>query len=70
MVSKSDILNAFCRTGKVADALHQPWAEACFRDTWQQFRLCGQLEIVGPSHPDPALLEVGLSTPAAFDTQT
>lgn len=37
-----------------------PWAEACwyFPDTREQFRLGGELTIVGPDHPDAHLREV------------
>ena len=48
-----------CRTFKVEHVKKEPWAEACwyFPDTREQFRLGGDLVIVGPDHPDAHLRE-------------
>lgn len=49
-----------CRTFKVEHVKQSPWAEACwyFPDSREQFRLGGDLVIVGPDHPDAHLREV------------
>jgi hypothetical protein len=46
-----------CRTYKVEHLQKQPWAEACwyFTESREQFRLGGNLTIVGEDHPDEAL---------------
>ncbi|CAK0734501.1 hypothetical protein CVIRNUC_000440 [Coccomyxa viridis] len=47
------------RTFKVEHVKQSPWAEACwyFPDSREQFRLGGDLVIVGPDHPDAHLRE-------------
>ena len=49
-----------CRTYKVEDIQQHPWSEICwyFPETREQFRLGGNLEVVGEDHPDKSLLRV------------
>ena len=51
-----------CRTFKVEHVKKNPWAEACwyFPDSREQFRLGGDLVIIGPDHPDAHLREASL----------
>ncbi|CAL8466965.1 g6501 [Coccomyxa elongata] len=47
------------RTYKVEDIRQHPWTEICwyFPETREQFRLGGNLEVVGEDHPDKSLLQ-------------
>eukprot|EP00850_Spirogloea_muscicola_P009082 SM000050S17007 [mRNA] locus=s50:300956:302927:- [translate_table: standard] len=48
------------RSQKVEEIQENCWVELCwyFTESWEQFRLLGQLELVGPSHPDAAKLNL------------
>lgn len=52
------------RSEKADQINHQPWSEVCwyFPNTREQFRLTGQLTLVGVSHPDPVLQQARQAT--------
>lgn len=45
------------RSEKADQIYQQPWGEICwyFTETRQQFRIAGQMTLVGATHPDPEL---------------
>ena len=45
------------RSEKADQIYQQPWAEICwyFTETREQFRIAGQMTLVGAAHPDPEL---------------
>ncbi|KAB1219661.1 Pyridoxine/pyridoxamine 5'-phosphate oxidase 2 [Morella rubra] len=47
-------INTDCRTHKVEELKHCPFAEICwyFTDSWEQFRINGRIDIVDASDPD------------------
>ncbi|GAB2224098.1 hypothetical protein Droror1_Dr00004845 [Drosera rotundifolia] len=52
------LINTDTRTHKVEDLKHCPFAEICwyFTDSWEQFRINGQVEIIDGSSTDPLKL--------------
>ncbi len=52
------------RSQKIEQIHYQSWGEACwyFPKTREQFRLAGQLTLVGADHPDPSLREARQTT--------
>jgi hypothetical protein len=55
------------RTFKVEDIKRNPWSEICwyFPESREQYRLGGDLVLVGEDHPDEQLREVSCGSPAS-----
>ncbi|XP_021767307.1 pyridoxine/pyridoxamine 5'-phosphate oxidase 2-like isoform X1 [Chenopodium quinoa] len=52
-------INTDCRTRKIEDLKHCPFAEICwyFIDSWEQFRINGRIDIINGSNSDTIKLE-------------
>ncbi|XP_059456035.1 pyridoxine/pyridoxamine 5'-phosphate oxidase 2 [Corylus avellana] len=52
-------INTDCRTHKIEELKHCPFAEICwyFTDSWEQFRINGKIDIIDSSDPDPNKLQ-------------
>ncbi|XP_062157135.1 pyridoxine/pyridoxamine 5'-phosphate oxidase 2 [Alnus glutinosa] len=52
-------INTDCRTHKIEELKHCPFAEMCwyFTDSWEQFRINGKIDIIDASDPDPNKLQ-------------
>ncbi|KAL5540041.1 hypothetical protein UlMin_021744 [Ulmus minor] len=57
--SEKIIINTDCRTRKIEELKHCPFAEICwyFTDSWEQFRINGMIDIIDGSNPDPGKLQ-------------
>ncbi|XP_071735894.1 pyridoxine/pyridoxamine 5'-phosphate oxidase 2 [Rutidosis leptorrhynchoides] len=53
------LINTDCRTQKIDDLNHWPFAEICwyFTDSWEQFRINGAVDVVDGSNSDPFKLQ-------------
>ncbi|KAE7999338.1 hypothetical protein FH972_003780 [Carpinus fangiana] len=52
-------INTDCRTHKIEELKHCPFAEICwyFTNSWEQFRINGKIDIIDASDPDPNKLQ-------------
>ncbi|KAL6126337.1 hypothetical protein ACLB2K_074388 [Fragaria x ananassa] len=52
-------INTDCRTRKIEELKHCPFAEICwyFTDSWEQFRINGTVDIIDGSNSDPMKLQ-------------
>ncbi|KAL9385287.1 hypothetical protein Peur_022297 [Populus x canadensis] len=52
-------INTDCRTRKIEELKHCPFAEICwyFSDSWEQFRINGRVDVIDGSNPDPEKLQ-------------
>ncbi|XP_058189612.1 pyridoxine/pyridoxamine 5'-phosphate oxidase 2 isoform X1 [Rhododendron vialii] len=52
-------INTDCRSRKIDDLKHYPFAEICwyFTDSWEQFRINGKVDVINGSCPDPLKLQ-------------
>ncbi|KAL6128536.1 hypothetical protein ACLB2K_071891 [Fragaria x ananassa] len=52
-------INTDCRTSKIEELKHCPFAEICwyFTDSWEQFRINGTVDIIDGSNSDPMKLQ-------------
>ncbi|KAK9910140.1 hypothetical protein M0R45_034115 [Rubus argutus] len=52
-------INTDCRTRKIEELKHCPFAEICwyFTDSWEQFRINGTVDIIDGSNSDPTKLQ-------------
>ncbi|XP_061998012.1 pyridoxine/pyridoxamine 5'-phosphate oxidase 2 isoform X1 [Rosa rugosa] len=52
-------INTDCRTRKIEELKHCPFAEICwyFTDSWEQFRINGTVDIIDGSNSDPIKLQ-------------
>ncbi|CAK7348690.1 unnamed protein product [Dovyalis caffra] len=52
-------INTDCRTRKIEELKHCPFAEICwyFTDSWEQFRINGRVDVIDGSNPDPEKLQ-------------
>ncbi|PWA80278.1 pyridoxamine 5'-phosphate oxidase family protein [Artemisia annua] len=53
------LINTDCRSHKIEDLNHWPFAEICwyFTDTWEQFRINGNVDVIDGSNADPVKLQ-------------
>ncbi|KAJ6972558.1 hypothetical protein NC653_032989 [Populus alba x Populus x berolinensis] len=53
-------INTDCRTRKIEELKHCPFAEICwyFSDSWEQFRINGRVDVIDGSNPDPEKLQM------------
>ncbi|KAI3796487.1 hypothetical protein L1987_39158 [Smallanthus sonchifolius] len=61
-------INTDCRTHKIEDLTHWPFAEICwyFTDSWEQFRINGAVDVIDGSNPD--LIKLQQREKAWFDS--
>ncbi|KAK3036064.1 hypothetical protein RJ639_029817 [Escallonia herrerae] len=52
-------INTDCRSRKIEDLMHCPFAEICwyFTESWEQFRINGTVDVIDGSNPDPMKLQ-------------
>ncbi|KAK9279895.1 hypothetical protein L1049_013578 [Liquidambar formosana] len=52
-------INTDCRSRKIEELKHCPFAEICwyFTDSWEQFRINGRIDVIDGSNSDPMKLE-------------
>ncbi|GMH00395.1 hypothetical protein Nepgr_002234 [Nepenthes gracilis] len=52
-------INTDCRSHKIEDLKHCPFAEICwyFTDSWEQFRINGLIDVIDGSNSDPVKLQ-------------
>ncbi|KAF3439835.1 hypothetical protein FNV43_RR18113 [Rhamnella rubrinervis] len=52
-------INTDCRSRKIEELKHCPFAEICwyFTNSWEQFRINGTIDIIDGSNPDPRKLQ-------------
>ncbi|KAK3012297.1 hypothetical protein RJ639_012845 [Escallonia herrerae] len=52
-------INTDCRSRKIEDLKHCPFAEMCwyFTESWEQFRINGTVDVIDGSNPDPMKLQ-------------